>query len=92
LTDKNPSAHIRLPAWFFIKKIFFTIRVWMFSGKYSEEEAEALLKNYIANSIVLSKTCIRQPNVYPVTGGMRFAQGWAFSSCAAKRKSVASSP
>jgi AcrR family transcriptional regulator len=35
--------------------IFLTIRGWIFSGKYSEEKTEALLENYIINSILLPK-------------------------------------
>ena len=39
----------------FYQLIFLTIRGWMFAGKYSEEETEILLEDYIINSILLPK-------------------------------------
>ncbi|HDQ04982.1 MAG TPA: TetR/AcrR family transcriptional regulator [Deltaproteobacteria bacterium] len=38
--------------------IFLTMRGWLFSRKYSTEETEALLEDYIINSIVLPKNSL----------------------------------
>ncbi len=39
----------------FYQLIFLTIRGWLFAGKYSGEETEALLEDYIVKSILLPK-------------------------------------
>ncbi len=39
----------------FYQLIFLTVRGWMFAGKYSTEETEALLEDCIINSIILPK-------------------------------------
>ncbi|MBN1474560.1 MAG: TetR/AcrR family transcriptional regulator [Syntrophaceae bacterium] len=38
--------------------IFLTMRGWLFAGKYSTEKTEALLENYIVNSILLPQNSL----------------------------------